>query len=301
MNTIKTLSIALLANLSLAAHAAPPAQPLGCLIEADQVAEVGSAVTGIIEAIHVERGDSVRRGQVLATLRDSVERAQIGVARSRVDIEADIRGARASLELAEDRLRRTGDLHTRKFVSAQAVEQAGAEVRIAREKLQQARDLQQVSQRELDLAEARLGERVVRSPFDGVVTDRYLSVGERIEEKALVRIAKLHPLRVEVVLPNTLYGSIAAGMSADIQPDLPGLDRLSAPVTRVDKVLDAASNTFRARLTLPNPDYAIPAGVRCKASFGGTTRAAAQPDGASLRPTGARADDKHPARPASKL
>ena len=244
-------------------------------MEADQVAEIGSPVTGIIAAIQVERGDTVRRGQVLATLRDLVERAQIGspaaVSRSRPRSRR-----RASLDLAEDRYRRARDLHERNFVSVQAVEQASAEMRIAKQKLQQAHDLQKVSQRELELAEARLGDRVLLSPFDGVVTDRYLTVGERIEDRPLLRIAKLHPLRVEVVLPNTLYGSVSRGMEAEILPDLPGLGELSAKVTR-DRVLDAASNTFRARLELPNPDYAIPAGLRCKARFRAAQHAAGRP------------------------
>lgn len=277
MKTISILAFSVLASCSLPLCAAPPGEPLGCLIEADQVADVGSPVTGIIASINVERGDTVHRGQVLATLRDLVERAQIGVARSRVEIEAEIQSARASLDLAQDRYRRASDLHARNFVSVQAVEQASAELRIARQKLQQARDLQKVSQRELELAEARLGDRVLRSPFDGVVTDRYLSVGERIEERPLLRIAKLNPLRVEVVLPNTSYGSVASGMTAEIIPDLPGLTRLDAKVTRVDRVLDAASNTFRARLELPNPGYAIPAGLRCKAQFGLPGHAAAEP------------------------
>ena len=292
MNTIKTLAIALLCGFSLSLGAAPPGEPLGCLVEADQVAEIGSPVTGIIAAIQVERGDTVRRGQVLATLRDLVERAQIGVARSRVEIEAEIQAARASLDLAEDRYRRARDLHERNFVSVQAVEQASAEMRIAKQKLQQAHDLQKVSQRELELAEARLGDRVLLSPFDGVVTDRYLTVGERIEDRPLLRIAKLHPLRVEVVLPNTLYGSVSRGMEAEILPDLPGLGELSAKVTRVDRVLDAASNTFRARLELPNPDYAIPAGLRCKARFRAAQHAAGRPSGPGSK---AAIEDRLPA------
>lgn len=286
MNMIKTLSFTLLTSLGLTAHAATPGQPLGCLIEADQVAEIGSPVTGIIASVNVERGDTVRRGQVLATLRDLVERAQIGVARSRVEIEAEIQAAQAGLDLAEDRFRRASDLHERNFVSVQAVEQASAERRIADQKLQQARDLQKVSRRELELAEARLGDRVLQSPFDGVVTDRFLTVGERIEDRPLLRVAKLHPLRVEVVLPNTLYGSVSRGMKAEITPDLPGLDRLDATVTRVDRVLDAASNTFRARLELPNADFAIPAGLRCKASFLPAQAAAIKP--APLQPRAAK-------------
>ena len=39
---------------------------------------------------------------------------------------------------------------------------------------------------------------------------------------------------------------------------------VTARVTRVDKVLDAASNTFRVRLALPNPGHKLPAGSRCK-------------------------------------
>ena len=143
--------------------------------------------------------------------------------------------------------------------------------------------MQQVSLRELDLAEARLGERAVRSPVDGVVTDRYVSVGERVEERALVRIATLHPLRVEVVLPNTLYGTVRPDMSADVQPDLPGFGVLRAKVTRVDKVLDAASNTFRVRLELPNANHAIPAGMRCKVSFGTGAPSAARADAGGLK------------------
>ncbi|MCB1937617.1 MAG: efflux RND transporter periplasmic adaptor subunit [Rhodocyclaceae bacterium] len=266
MRTSLFLLTALIAAAATAQDT-PADLPLGCLIQADEVAEVGTAVTGIIARVEVDRGDRVRAGQVVATLRDSVERAQIDVARTRVQIEADIRAAQASLDLATDRLTRARNLHARAFISAQALEQATVEHRVAREKLRQAQDFQQVSRRELELAEARLGERVIRSPFDGVVTDRYLSTGERIEEKALLRVARLHPLRVEVVLPNTLYGKVAPGMAADIQADLPGLDTLHATVTRVDNVIDAASNTFRARLTLPNADYAIPAGLRCTAAF----------------------------------
>ena len=34
------------------------------------------------------------------------------------------------------------------------------------------------------------------------------------------------------------------------------------------RVIDASSNTFRARLALPNPDHSLPSGLRCKVDFG---------------------------------
>ena len=47
-------------------------------------------------------------------------------------------------------------------------------------------------------------------------------------------------------------------------PDLPGAAPAMARVTLVDKVIDAASNTFRVRLSLPNPGHKLPAGARCR-------------------------------------
>ena len=45
------------------------------------------------------------------------------------------------------------------------------------------------------------------------------------------------------------------------------MQAVTATVRHVDRVLDAASNSFRVRLTLPNPHYRLPAGLRCKADL----------------------------------
>src|SRR5688572_3167760 len=127
------------------------AQSLGCLIEPDRIAEVGSPVIGVIESIHVERGDRVRRGQVLATLRADVERASVGVATTRAQAEADVRGAQANFEFMRDKQARAEDLVKKKFISQQALEQARTETAVAEQRLAQAREQQRVSQRELEL------------------------------------------------------------------------------------------------------------------------------------------------------
>jgi multidrug efflux pump subunit AcrA (membrane-fusion protein) len=114
------------------------------------------------------------------------------------------------------------------------------------------------------VVKAQLSLRTLRSPFQGVVMDRFVNAGERVEEKPLLRIAMIDPLRVEVMLPVAHYGSIAAGASLTVHPDLPNAEPVSARVTRIDKVIDPASNTFRIRLSLPNPGNRLPAGLRCR-------------------------------------
>ena len=65
-----------------------------------------------------------------------------------------------------------------------------------------------------------------------------------------------------------MYGRVQLNATASITPELPNAAPVSARVILIDKMLDAASNTFRVTLTLPNPGNALPAGLRCRADFG---------------------------------
>lgn len=279
--------------------AATAPQGVGCLIEPDRVADIGSQVIGLVERIHVERGDTVRAGQPLLSLRAEVERANAGVADMRARVDADVLAAKASLELADQKLRRAEALVKQDFLSAQAVEQARGEAEVARQKLRQVDSQQKIYLQERQVADAQVALRTVRSPFAGVVVERYVNQGERVEERPMLRIAVVDPLRVELLVPTAQYGRLAPGDQVAIQPELPGAQSVKATVRHIDRVLDAASNSFRVRLLLPNPQSRLPAGLRCKAdlSDAGTAPAAsasapasaAPASGPKLSPTAGRA------------
>lgn len=258
----------LAAWLALGTVPAAAAQSMGCLIEPQQVAEVGAPMIGIIESMLVDRGDRVVRGQVMARLRSDVEQAALAVADSRAQAEADEQAARTSLDFARQKLERARYLLARKFISQQGLDQASTEYELARQKSAQAVEQKRTVLRELELAQAQLSQRVIRSPFDGIVAERYLSVGERVEEKPLFRVAKINPLKVQVVVPAMFYGKIKPGASASVQPQLPEAAAVDGRVTLVDKIIDGSSNTFRVQLELPNPRFAIPAGLRCTTDLG---------------------------------
>lgn len=244
------------------------AELLGCLIEPDRVADVGSQSTGVIERLQVERGDVVVAGQVLARLVAQVERASLSVAEVKAKAEAEAQQAQAAHELARRKLERTRDLVRRDFVSDQALDQAEAEARVAEQRVEQAREAQRVAQREFHLSNAQLSQREVRSPFAGLVVERYRTEGERIEREPVVRVARIDPLRIEAIVPAVQFGTISAGQAATVRTDLPDYPLLTAKVTLVDKVIDPASNSFRVRLSLPNPGNRVPSGVRCRIAFG---------------------------------
>jgi RND family efflux transporter MFP subunit len=262
------------------------AQPLGCVIEPERVAEVGTPVIGVIESLYVERGARVRKGQVLAVLRADVERASLAVAVTRSRADADVQAALANFEFMRDKQARSEELVRKNFISRQALEQTRAESRIAEQKLAQTREQQLVSQRERELAQAQLAMRSIKAPFDGVVIDRYVAVGERVETRALFRIANVNPLRVELMIPAALYGTVREGTLLEVTPELPNMRPLKAKVALVDTVMDAPSNTFRARAVLANPDGRLPSGVRCRVALpGAPVRGGVEASAEARRPT----------------
>lgn len=244
-------------------------EPVGCLIEPSVVVDVGSPVIGVIERVQVERGDIVRKGQVIAQLDAKVERAAVAVAVARAQSEAEVASAVQAQEFARRKQERNESLYRQNYISNQALDQAATESRLADAKFSQAQEQRVMAAQEVKLARAQLAQRTIYSPVSGVVVERYLSSGERVEEKPIVRLAAIDPLRVELILPSTQFGRIRVGQSARVQPDLPGAGEHPARVSVVDRVVDPASNTFRVRLELPNSGFGLPSGLRCKVAFDG--------------------------------
>jgi RND family efflux transporter MFP subunit len=276
MSTMRTVCKLCFAIACLAGASAR-AEPLACLIQPYQEAEIGTQVVGILDRVLVERGDYVKKGQPVALLSSEVERAALQAAKLRAQATAELKAAASNHEFAQKKRVRTEDLFQKNFISQQASDQANTEAQVAEMRLRQAREQQRLAQQELALAQAQVAQRTIRSPLTGVVVEKYLSEGERVEEKAIVKVATIDPLRVEVIVPATHFSRIKQGMSATVKPDAADAEPRSAKVIVVDRVIDAASNSFRVRLELPNPNLTLPPGVRCKVDFDASNTAAEEP------------------------
>ncbi len=247
--------------------AATPADPRGaldCLIQPSQVVQVGAHGPGVIAAILVDRGDLVKAGQPIVQLDASVERAAFALARERSEQSGEVIATEGARDLAQREAARAEELYGKQFVSSAFRDKQLAEARVAGGRSDEARERRRVAQREMQLAAAQLNQRTLRAPIAGVVVERYLALGEYVDQKPVLRIAAIDPLRVDVLVPATAFGQLQPGMTGLVRPELASRPALQATVKTVDRLIDAASNTFRVRLELANPDGALPAGLRCK-------------------------------------
>ncbi|WP_163933374.1 efflux RND transporter periplasmic adaptor subunit [Paraferrimonas sp. SM1919] len=216
-------------------------QSFDCMLKPQMVIKVGSPAQGIIDKLHVQRGDTVVQGQTLVSLDSELE--QIGITLSN-----------QRLKLLKDQLDRLETLKQQNMVSQELYENTKFEYLMA----------------ELDLKKNSLflERNKVKSQVKGVVTKNLLYPGEyAYEQSPVVEIAKMDPLLVEVLLPINFYPEIGVGQSAQLQITNPFIKTYQAKVDVIDQVMDAASNSFGVRLTLANPNLDIPAGLMCSIQF----------------------------------
>ncbi|MFG6428857.1 efflux RND transporter periplasmic adaptor subunit [Roseateles sp. LYH14W] len=234
--------------------------------------EIRTPVDGTIGAISAHRGDAIRRGQPLVELQSQSEKAAVELARLRSKLEGPLATVRNRIDYATKRQARQADLEKDKFISVQARDEADAEKRLAEAELRTALESRELAKVELQRAQEQLALRTVSAPFNGVVIDRMLNVGELVEagsgRKPVLKVAQIDPMRADVALPAALFGKVRVGTKATVLAQLGGV-RFNAVVRSVDRVIDAASSTFVERLEVPNPGDKAPAGSRCLASIDG--------------------------------
>lgn len=239
-----------------------------CMIEPAQTVELRSPVAGILQQVHARRGQLVRKGEVLVTIESSVERSAADTARFRAQAQGALQTARHKVAAGKEKARRMDELLQEEFVSAQARDDAYAEMRLAEAELTSAEEARQLAKLEHQQSVEQLNRRVLRSPFDGVVVDQYLHPGSMVDggegKKPILKLAQTQPLVVQAILPFDLFPEVHLGDVAMVLPEKPFAREISARIKTVDRVIDSAAGTFGVLADLDNAKQALPGGIRCR-------------------------------------
>ncbi|MBK8167816.1 MAG: efflux RND transporter periplasmic adaptor subunit [bacterium] len=234
-------------------------------------AQVGAQASGILARLHVDQGDTVRAGQLLAEL--AADEAGAGVARAAARLqqvrELDLPAARENLRQAEVALRqaernllRTSELGD--GVSAQELEDARDERDLARSRRDAAAarvrgdspggSNERLAAAELAAAQARLDQTRVTALGDGIVLQRLAQPGDAVAAgTGILDLAPLGPtwLVVQPEEKNLAFlreGQLALA-SADAFPD----SVFTARITRVAPAVDPARGTIDVDLVVDRP------------------------------------------------
>jgi RND family efflux transporter MFP subunit len=266
MTGLRGSTVALAAALTAASASAE--QRFDCVMDPADTISVGAPTVGLLDEVSVDRGDHVTKGQILARLQSGVEAANVALDRKRAENNAEVELRQFQMQLSQHNFERTQSLYKKQVASEEKLDEMRTELEVNAHAVELAKLARDTAQLELQRSEELLRQREIKSPVDGIVTERLMSGGEYARPESIVlKIVQLDPIHVEVFLPVRLYPRVRLGMIASVEPEAPISGRFDAKVTVIDHVFDVASGTFGVRLAVPNADGALPGGHRCQVVF----------------------------------
>ena len=214
-------------------------------VSAKTVAQVAPKLPGRILDITVNSGDHVKRGQVLARLDDSEIQARMGQARAALTgAEAEAVRARADAGRLQNLFRK--EAATRQDLDAAVASARGGEARVAA-----ARD-------GIREAESRLGETVLKAPFDGVVVKREQEPGDMgLPGKAVLSLQQSRQLRIESAVPALCAGLVSLGDELRVRAGTPERE-FRAMVEEIQPAADPRTRTVLVKARLPEDSNLAP-------------------------------------------
>lgn len=187
-----------------------------------------------------ERGDRVKKGDVVATLDQTLTRAAVAQA------NAGIAAAETAYKLASDTLERQRPLFEKKIVSPIEFENIKAQVAQARAQLQQARAARTQAWAQFEYT------RVI-APFDGRVEQRFVEPGGQINPgQPALRVVDVTRVKAVAGIPERYATDIEVGAAVDVQFSAYGVAPRSTEVSFVGSAIDPKSRTFEIEAVLDN-------------------------------------------------
>ena len=223
-----------------------------------QKAQLGARVAGELTSISVDRGDHIKKGQVLAT---------IGIPGLREDVQragAQKQTAEAELALLEDQRRRTMKV----IESAPKGTIAAGETAALDAKIDAAKARVATAAADQGRGGSMLTDTRIVAPFDGIVLARRADTGTALSAGAIVvEVADVSTLRLAIDVPERDAASVKLGQAAEIAIPAEHDRKVTAKVARFAPALDEATRTLRVEIDVPNADGALIVGVASRASI----------------------------------
>jgi membrane fusion protein, multidrug efflux system len=218
-------------------------------VVADRQSEVAANVAGRILTAPIERGQAVRQVQVLAVVdaRGAAFSASAAAAQSKV--------AEEQQRLAESDCGRADALWQKGAVSRQEYDrlktQCAAQTFSA-----------SAAQANADLAKKQLGDTTIRAPFDGIVGERYVNVGEYVQAQTKVAsLYRIDPVRIQVSVPEAATPLVKANDAITVHVAAWGDRAFAATVRYVAPALRPQTRDLLVEAVAGNKDGALRPGM----------------------------------------
>jgi RND family efflux transporter MFP subunit len=230
--------------------------------------------TGYVKTRHVDIGDHVEQGQLLAELTVPDVDAQLAQAQANLaQARANLPLSEANADLAKITLNRDLKAGPGIAISLEQIDQERAQVKTTTAQVEATRASIQVNEAAVQRFTVLQGFQKITAPFPGVITARNIDPGDLVTadspstNREMFHIMRTDVLRVFVNVPQVFATGIQVGQNAVVfQRDTPA-KQFSGKVTRTADALDPNTRTLLTEVQVPNPDDALRAGMYLQVKF----------------------------------
>jgi RND family efflux transporter MFP subunit len=238
--------------------------------EAFEAANIYARTSGYIAKRHVDIGDRVEAGQILAEitapeLDHQIAQAQANIAQN----QAALNQAQANREIASVTWARDSKLLDKGWVTKQQgdTERLNLQAQEAAVAVAQANIRAQQAQLDV-LLQHKVYQRVV-APFDGVVTQRNVDNGSLVQADTtggmpMFTLMHSEVIRIQLYVPQDRAFGLSPGVEASVRvPEMPGVE-FRGTVARVASALVPGTRTLQTEIDVPNPNGTLTPGTYCE-------------------------------------
>jgi len=198
-------------------------------------ADLAAEISGVVDQIDFDSGQTVAAGTVLVRLRPN-------------DDEAKLAQLQASADLAAITLQRDQRQLQAHGVAQATVDSDAANLKVARA--------------QVAAQQAVMAEKVVRAPFAGRLGVRQVDLGQYIAAgTTIVTLQQLDPMFVDFYLPQQALGQIEAGQKVEVSADAYPNRTFNGSISSLNSKVDPSSRMLQVRASVPNPDGALLPGM----------------------------------------
>ncbi len=204
-------------------------------LQADESVILRPEIAGRIETIHFNEGESVKKGQPLITLDQSL-------------YQAELQESLAARDLARKIYERSEALFEKGTGTANARDDNRLKL--------------QAAEASVNLSRARLAKMRLIAPFDGVIGVRAVSVGDYVAPgQDLVGVTKLNPLKVDFRIAETYLNNVRTGQSINLTSASQPGEKFPAEIYAIDPQIDVSTRSVVLRAYVPNPNQVLRPGA----------------------------------------
>jgi membrane fusion protein (multidrug efflux system) len=216
---------------------------------ANQHSEVAANASGRVVRTFVERGDFVKEGEPLAQLD-----ARTAIL-SETEARANLRNAQTQVDQASTECARNEALYKKGAISKEEWERANSQC-------QTSLGSAEAAKARAEMATKTLSDATVRAPFSGMVSERYVSVGEYVQPPTHVAsMVELDPLRLQLTVGEADVGAIRPGQLVTFEVEAYPQDHFTGTIKYIDPTIRTSTRDMVVEATVANTDHRLRPGM----------------------------------------